>query len=189
MSMVTGSSQGDDPRRRQRNRRCRSDGGRRGSRRGPRTAGDPVHRGRGDRAHRRQRARSVDRHRPDHDQPRHRGGRRRLHRLCRWRRHQRQSSSARAAAGLLGSVPVKIAVRGLRGGHSGLNIIENRGNAIKLVTRTDPGGPRPGHRGRSGLDRRRLQAQCHPARGVCRLPRSTSDEVERVDEGGRGVRE
>ena len=37
--------------------------------------------------------------------------------------------------GLLGSVPVKLVVRGLRGGHSGLNIIENRGNAIKLATR------------------------------------------------------
>ncbi|HSN53882.1 MAG TPA: aminoacyl-histidine dipeptidase [Candidatus Sulfomarinibacteraceae bacterium] len=37
--------------------------------------------------------------------------------------------------GLLGSVPVKLSVRGLRGGHSGLNIIENRGNAIKLATR------------------------------------------------------
>ena len=37
---------------------------------------------------------------------------------------------------LMGSAPVKIAVRGLRGGHSGLNIIENRGNAIKLATRT-----------------------------------------------------
>lgn len=38
--------------------------------------------------------------------------------------------------GLLASVPVKLAVRGLRGGHSGMNIIENRGNAIKLATRT-----------------------------------------------------
>jgi dipeptidase D len=38
--------------------------------------------------------------------------------------------------GSLGSVPVRISVRGLRGGHSGLNIIENRGNAIKLATRT-----------------------------------------------------
>jgi dipeptidase D len=37
--------------------------------------------------------------------------------------------------GLLGTVPVKLSVRGLRGGHSGLNIIENRGNAIKLATR------------------------------------------------------
>jgi dipeptidase D len=37
--------------------------------------------------------------------------------------------------GLLASVPVRVAVRGLRGGHSGLNIIENRGNAIKLTTR------------------------------------------------------
>jgi len=37
--------------------------------------------------------------------------------------------------GLLGSVPVKLVVRGLKGGHSGLNIIENRGNAIKLANR------------------------------------------------------
>jgi dipeptidase D len=37
--------------------------------------------------------------------------------------------------GLLGSAPVKLSVRGLRGGHSGLNIIENRGNAIKLAVR------------------------------------------------------
>mgnify|MGYP001813476505 CR=1 FL=1 len=35
----------------------------------------------------------------------------------------------------LGSVPVKVSVTGLRGGHSGLNIIENRGNAVKLTTR------------------------------------------------------
>jgi dipeptidase D len=33
------------------------------------------------------------------------------------------------------TVPVRLVVRGLRGGHSGLNIIENRANAIKLVTR------------------------------------------------------
>ncbi len=37
--------------------------------------------------------------------------------------------------GLLGTVPVKLSVQGLRGGHSGLNIIENRGNAVKLTTR------------------------------------------------------
>jgi dipeptidase D len=37
---------------------------------------------------------------------------------------------------LLNSVPVRLDVRGLRGGHSGLNIIENRGNAVKLATRT-----------------------------------------------------
>jgi dipeptidase D len=37
--------------------------------------------------------------------------------------------------GSLGSVPVRIAVKGLKGGHSGLNIIENRGNAVKLMTR------------------------------------------------------
>jgi len=36
---------------------------------------------------------------------------------------------------LLNSVPVSLGVHGLRGGHSGLNIIENRGNAIKLTTR------------------------------------------------------
>jgi len=35
----------------------------------------------------------------------------------------------------LGSIPAKVSVTGLRGGHSGLNIIENRGNAIKLTTR------------------------------------------------------
>ncbi|MEJ2189835.1 MAG: aminoacyl-histidine dipeptidase [Acidobacteriota bacterium] len=37
--------------------------------------------------------------------------------------------------GYLNSVPVRIIARGLRGGHSGLNIIENRANAIKLTTR------------------------------------------------------
>ncbi len=37
--------------------------------------------------------------------------------------------------GSLGTVPVRLAVTGLRGGHSGLNIIENRGNAVKLATR------------------------------------------------------
>jgi len=37
--------------------------------------------------------------------------------------------------GLMASVPVRVTLRGLRGGHSGLNIIENRGNAIKLTTR------------------------------------------------------
>ena len=37
--------------------------------------------------------------------------------------------------GGLGTKPYQLAVRGLRGGHSGLNIIENRGNAIKMATR------------------------------------------------------
>jgi len=37
--------------------------------------------------------------------------------------------------GRRGSIPVRLAVRGLRGGHSGVNIIDNRGNAIKLATR------------------------------------------------------
>jgi dipeptidase D len=37
--------------------------------------------------------------------------------------------------GYLDSVPVRVSVRGLRGGHSGLNIHENRANAIKLATR------------------------------------------------------
>jgi len=34
-----------------------------------------------------------------------------------------------------GAVLLRLEVAGLRGGHSGLNIIENRGNALKLVTR------------------------------------------------------
>lgn len=38
--------------------------------------------------------------------------------------------------GLQASVPVRLAVRGLRGGHSGLNIIENRGNAIRFAVET-----------------------------------------------------
>jgi dipeptidase D len=37
---------------------------------------------------------------------------------------------------LLGSVPVRLAIGGLRGGHSGLNIIENRGNAILFAIET-----------------------------------------------------
>jgi dipeptidase D len=35
----------------------------------------------------------------------------------------------------LGSVPVKLVIKGLKGGHSGLNIIENRGNALKMTSR------------------------------------------------------
>jgi dipeptidase D len=34
-----------------------------------------------------------------------------------------------------GEVALSVAVRGLRGGHSGLNIIDNRGNALKLLAR------------------------------------------------------
>jgi dipeptidase D len=37
--------------------------------------------------------------------------------------------------GLLGSTPVRLGVKGLKGGHSGVNIIENRANAVKLATR------------------------------------------------------
>jgi dipeptidase D len=37
---------------------------------------------------------------------------------------------------LLGSVPVQLTIKGLRGGHSGVDIHENRGNAIKLAVRT-----------------------------------------------------
>ncbi len=37
--------------------------------------------------------------------------------------------------GSLGSVPVRLTVKGLKGGHSGLNIIENRGNALKVLNR------------------------------------------------------
>ena len=39
------------------------------------------------------------------------------------------------AAPAAGGVAKKLEVGGLRGGHSGLNIIENRGNALKLVAR------------------------------------------------------
>jgi len=35
-----------------------------------------------------------------------------------------------------GSKPIHIAVRGLRGGHSGMEIHENRGNALKCIART-----------------------------------------------------
>ncbi len=35
-----------------------------------------------------------------------------------------------------GTTPHHLEITGLRGGHSGLNIIENRGNAVKLLTRT-----------------------------------------------------
>lgn len=37
---------------------------------------------------------------------------------------------------LLGSLPLKLTVRGLRGGHSGVDIHENRANALKLAVRT-----------------------------------------------------
>ncbi len=37
---------------------------------------------------------------------------------------------------LIGSVPLKMTVRGLKGGHSGVDIHENRGNAIKIAVRT-----------------------------------------------------
>jgi dipeptidase D len=37
---------------------------------------------------------------------------------------------------LKGSVPIRISVRGLRGGHSGVDIHENRGNALKFLLRT-----------------------------------------------------
>lgn len=37
---------------------------------------------------------------------------------------------------LKGTVPVRISVRGLRGGHSGVDVHENRGNALKFLLRT-----------------------------------------------------
>jgi len=37
---------------------------------------------------------------------------------------------------LKGTVPVRVSVRGLRGGHSGVDIHENRGNALKFLLRT-----------------------------------------------------
>jgi dipeptidase D len=36
---------------------------------------------------------------------------------------------------LLGSIPVQVAIKGLRGGHSGIDIDQNRGNAVKLAAR------------------------------------------------------
>ncbi len=37
---------------------------------------------------------------------------------------------------LLGSIPARLVVRGLKGGHSGVDIHENRANALKLAVRT-----------------------------------------------------
>jgi dipeptidase D len=37
---------------------------------------------------------------------------------------------------LKGTVPVRVSVRGLRGGHSGVDVHENRGNALKFLLRT-----------------------------------------------------
>ena len=37
---------------------------------------------------------------------------------------------------LKGTIPVRISVRGLRGGHSGVDVHENRGNAVKFLVRT-----------------------------------------------------
>ena len=37
---------------------------------------------------------------------------------------------------LKGTVPVRLSVRGLRGGHSGVDVHENRGNALKFLLRT-----------------------------------------------------
>jgi len=39
-----------------------------------------------------------------------------------------------------GASPFLLEVKGLRGGHSGLNIIENRGNALKILSRVIAGG-------------------------------------------------
>ncbi len=43
-----------------------------------------------------------------------------------------------------GSSPFLLEVKGLRGGHSGLNIVENRGNALKILARALAGGVRGG---------------------------------------------
>lgn len=37
---------------------------------------------------------------------------------------------------LKGTIPVRVSVRGLRGGHSGVDVHENRGNALKFLLRT-----------------------------------------------------
>ncbi len=43
--------------------------------------------------------------------------------------------SVKSEESLKGTIPVRISVRGLRGGHSGVDIHENRGNAVKFLVR------------------------------------------------------
>lgn len=86
--------------------------------------------------------------------------------------------------GLLGSVPIRIAIRGLRGGHSGLNIIENRGNAIKLTVRTLLAALRDGLELDlvsldGGSKHNAIPRECF---AVCRLHRSELDRLRQLSE-------
>jgi dipeptidase D len=62
-----------------------------------------------------------------------------------------------------GHLAWRIALTGLRGGHSGVNIHEERGNAIKLLVRVLSGLNQPA----PGQPARRHGAQCLAARGIC----------------------
>jgi dipeptidase D len=85
----------------------------------------------------------------------------------------------------LGSVPVKIAVKGLKGGHSGLNIIENRGNALKMLNRTLSVAVEKGVE----LDLVSLDggskhnAIPREAFAICRVPKTGLDELKAVIDG------
>lgn len=82
----------------------------------------------------------------------------------------------------LGSVPVRMAVKGLKGGHSGLNIIENRGNAVKMMTRILLAAVERGLE----LDLVSLDggskhnAIPREAFAVCRVPKNALDELRAV---------
>ena len=73
-----------------------------------------------------------------------------------------------------GGTGLLVTVKGLKGGHSGLEIHTGRGNALKIMTRVLLGLGELG--GARGEDRRRQQAERHPARSrgrssACRRPR------------------
>jgi dipeptidase D len=82
--------------------------------------------------------------------------------------------------GALGSLPVLIEIKGLKGGHSGLNIIENRGNAIKLLNRLIMAGIEA----EPGLDIVRVDggskhnAIPRESSAVIRLPKSSYEAFE-----------
>jgi dipeptidase D len=88
----------------------------------------------------------------------------------------------------LGSVPLKIAVKGLRGGHSGLNIIENRGNALKMLNRILLAAVEKGLE----LDLVSLDggskhnAIPREAFATCRLPKGRRDALQQVVDASKG---
>jgi dipeptidase D len=88
----------------------------------------------------------------------------------------------------LGSVPVKIAVKGLKGGHSGLNIIENRGNALKMLNRILLAAVEEGVE----LDLVSLDggskhnAIPREAFATCRLPKGRLDALQQVVDASKG---